>query len=59
MVSANIKGVSTMKKFNILNQPARVQDLKFDDDNDIYDDSSLRLERIEAKQLRKFKHQLA
>ncbi len=48
-----------MKKFNILNQPARVQDLKFDDDNDIYDDSSLRLERIEAKQLRKFKHQLA
>lgn len=47
-----------MKKIKILKQPARIDELGLENDIDLYDDSVLRLERLEIKQLRKFRHQL-
>lgn len=48
-----------MKRINIINNPTAVDDLA-DFDADAYENTwQLRAERLQVKQLRKFKHQLA
>jgi hypothetical protein len=48
-----------MKRLNIITQPTSVDSLA-DFDSDNYTNTwQLKAERLEAKQLRKFKHQLA
>jgi hypothetical protein len=48
-----------MKRLSIITKPTAVTDLA-DFDSDSYENSwQLRVERLEAKQLRKFKHQMA
>jgi hypothetical protein len=47
-----------MKKISILSQPIRIDEIGFMDE-DFYDQTALRTEKLHAKQLRQFRHQTA
>lgn len=48
-----------MKKIKFLTTPMRVTDISFDDIDDSNDESTLKVERIDTRKWRKFKHEMA
>jgi hypothetical protein len=47
-----------VKKFNIINRPTRLNELNFDESEDLQDDWRLKAERLQARRWRKLRHEM-